>query len=254
MVNILKHPLLIECYELSILIEECGASEELTKAATACNNLIGNVDKELDIANNDNLKIVSNLYARAEKIKKIETHSSEQTKEIQRLQAENQENYVGKLKAKEEIEELKGLRDSNRHENISLSQKLAEKDAKINKLMNSIYEYQSERGKQDNELDKKDAEIKELKGTVLFVNGDKYKELKEKDAEIERLKESHRDLVDRNACLRQRPDLDITRIPVFMNLKKQLDTYKESCKEVIKMMGLTSEESEMVNILTKAIA
>lgn len=47
MVDISKHPLLKQCCDLCQAIEECGASEKLTKAVIMCSELMENLDKEL---------------------------------------------------------------------------------------------------------------------------------------------------------------------------------------------------------------
>lgn len=41
--------------------------------------------------------------------------------------------------------------------------------------------------------------------------------------EIRRLKEEHKNLVERNAFLRQRPDLPVDRIPAYLRLKAEND-------------------------------
>ena len=47
MTDILRHPLLTQCYELAGAIEDCGASEELTNATTKCNDLLRALDQFL---------------------------------------------------------------------------------------------------------------------------------------------------------------------------------------------------------------
>ena len=48
MVQLDRHPLLMQCYDLSQLIEECGASEELTKAVVAAGELLESIDTHLN--------------------------------------------------------------------------------------------------------------------------------------------------------------------------------------------------------------
>jgi len=50
MTDISKHPILQECYELCVAIEECGASEKLTEASMKASALLESVDSL--IANN----------------------------------------------------------------------------------------------------------------------------------------------------------------------------------------------------------
>lgn len=47
MVDISKHHLLRQCYELCHAIEECGASPALTAAVTKCSALLNAIDAEL---------------------------------------------------------------------------------------------------------------------------------------------------------------------------------------------------------------
>ena len=44
MTDISKHPILQECYELCVAIEECGASEKLTEASMKASNLLESID------------------------------------------------------------------------------------------------------------------------------------------------------------------------------------------------------------------
>lgn len=65
MVNISKHPILKECYELCGLIEDCGASEELTKAVVACGDLMENIDihlKSIPSVNDIFVEIIKHKY------------------------------------------------------------------------------------------------------------------------------------------------------------------------------------------------
>lgn len=48
--NIAKHPILKQCYEMMGAIEECGASEKLTHAVALAGELMEEVDKLVDSA------------------------------------------------------------------------------------------------------------------------------------------------------------------------------------------------------------
>lgn len=47
MVDIAKHPLLRECYEVCLAIEQCEASDELTDASGRASDLLDSIDKTL---------------------------------------------------------------------------------------------------------------------------------------------------------------------------------------------------------------
>lgn len=47
MVDISKHPLLKQCSEVCLAIEECGCSEKLTKAVIKCGELLDAIDETL---------------------------------------------------------------------------------------------------------------------------------------------------------------------------------------------------------------
>jgi len=52
MTQLYRHPLLMQCHKLSQMIEECGASEELTRAVVAAGDLLESIDKHLDTTKN----------------------------------------------------------------------------------------------------------------------------------------------------------------------------------------------------------
>jgi len=43
--DISRHPIITQCYELALAIEECGASEQLTNATTKCSELLRALNK-----------------------------------------------------------------------------------------------------------------------------------------------------------------------------------------------------------------
>lgn len=59
MTDISKHPLLKQCYEVCIAIEECGASEKLTDASSLAGDLLTSIDLALAEHARDRLNLES---------------------------------------------------------------------------------------------------------------------------------------------------------------------------------------------------
>ena len=57
--DISKHPLLKQCYELGLAIEKCGASEELTEASVKAGEVAQGVKKLVNERGNNNVLSVS---------------------------------------------------------------------------------------------------------------------------------------------------------------------------------------------------
>jgi len=78
---------------------------------------------------------------------------------------------------------------------------------------------------------------------------DLCKQINVLQAEIKALKANHKDMVERNAALRQRPDLDVSRLPVVIGLQAELKALKER-----KVRYCTSQrDCEHLSVLNKNV-
>lgn len=83
------------------------------------------------------------------------------------------------------------------------------------------------------ERDRLKSELAECKKVCLYNHIDRdialhqSREIDNLKIEVEHWKKNHKDMMERNAVLRQRPDLDVNRLPVVIGLQKEIERLKE---------------------------